>query len=136
MNRAEEANTRMRNRRKQTCVHFTGLLHEACELGISYVSVEDRHDDRTDLPPAYRVLHPCIPEHAPSPECRTRCEKWEILTEEEFDRREAEFGKKFAERMGSIANNICPDHKVKITKSKIGRCVYGSCGCRLYQGDL
>lgn len=35
-----------------------------------------------------------------------------------------------------ILNSICPSCNKAITKEQVGNCVYGSCGHRLYQGQL
>lgn len=36
-----------------------------------------------------------------------------------------------------IKEDMCPNHKIPITKKQVGKCVYAKeCGCRLYQGKL
>lgn len=36
----------------------------------------------------------------------------------------------------AIENSVCPTCKKKVIKRQVGRCVYGDCGHRLYQGRL
>lgn len=36
----------------------------------------------------------------------------------------------------AIQNSICPTCQKKVVKRQVGRCVYGDCGHRLYQGRL
>jgi hypothetical protein len=36
----------------------------------------------------------------------------------------------------AIENSICPTCKKQVVKRQVGRCVYGDCGHRLYQGRL
>lgn len=35
-----------------------------------------------------------------------------------------------------LLGSVCPTCKVKVRQQQIGRCVYGDCGHRLYQGKV
>jgi len=54
--------------------------------------------------------------------------------EERRDRLEVEAA--LREYFGTLDLGECPTCGVEVTLRRVGRCVYGSCGCRLYQGSL
>jgi hypothetical protein len=43
-------------------------------------------------------------------------------------------GMQLEEFFTDLDNGICPHCKKKVTQQKVGHCVYGSCGHRLFQG--
>lgn len=107
------------------CRHFNGLQHDQCEAGVEYKQF------------LYHNYH-LFP-------CRARddgtftdaCPKFEFRTVVEIeaeDQRMAEAAIRWVEKM---AVNICPwCGESTEPKRQVGRCVYGACGCRLYQGKL
>lgn len=42
----------------------------------------------------------------------------------------------FTRYLEDLMQGLCPICKQKVTKRQVGRCVYGSCGHRLYQGKV
>jgi hypothetical protein len=54
------------------------------------------------------------------------------LTESE----ELEYQKILKKLRATVEGNICPDCNKEVKKVQVGRCVYGVCGHRLYQGTI
>lgn len=110
------------------CRHFTGIQNDTCEAGIDYVSVRDDSG-----PGMYKW--PCIS----SKGCQTSCVSFAHYTEEEIAEREREVLEALTafDRFMAHKTDVCP-HCGKVVNSlrKVGRCVYGSCGCRMWQGSI
>lgn len=122
--------------RAKECRHFTGEFYKVCKAGVAYESVKDEHFDRTDLAPVFRTALPCRTKPG-GVDCRTVCEKRDFPTLEEATEMVDEQERRFTERLKLMAENYCPEHKIPITKTQVGRCVYAKeCGCRLYQGRI
>lgn len=134
---------------KATCKFHNGdYFNTHCEAGVCYRDVTtdpDRVEGR-----AFRK--PCIDWMAWNAErgtnwdnekqrenwaLRGHCDKRQFPTAEEVAEFEVQCDAKFREHMENIKNDICPTHKISITKKQVGHCVYADpCGCRLYQGKL
>lgn len=118
------------------CIHFTGIINECCDKNISYDSVRQTHEDRTDLPLYQRKVLPCFLDKTEilyQGECLLSEFPTREEAEDKIKKRELHIIKYF----GDIENNICPNCKIPITKKQQGSCVYAvECGCRLYQGKL
>ena len=131
---------------EDTCKFFNGSINTHCEAGVAYRDVTPDPDDIDGS--AFR--RPCIDwelwnerkgkvwdndGQKQNWERRGHCPKRTVPTAEEVVEDEARCEAVFKEWSENITNNICPTHKVPITKKQVGRCVYAEpCGCRLYQG--
>lgn len=120
------------NQHKQWCRHFTGIQNEICKLGIRYADVKLVLPDGETTPDGLRVAYPCLAGSG-HPEL---CDKLSFPTQEEADEHEREVSAHLAEYLQDLAEDRCPVCYQQITKQQVGRCVYGSCGHRLYQGTL
>lgn len=81
----EEHRRKRREKRLAACKHFTGIQHDACALGVPYVSVRDES--------VRPYKWPCLGA------CATSCGKKETRTAEEIDAEDRDW----AERFGHIA---------------------------------
>lgn len=102
------------------CIHFTGVQKNICEAGMTY---RDMWDNNRKLP--------CILASGST----TICPHLQAPTPEQV----AEFERQTEELMQQLLTDIntgaCPHcHKPLQSERQVGRCVYGSCGCRLWQG--
>jgi len=122
-----------------TCRHFNGTANKTCDKGIPYESVAQPTDHGV-VAPMYALAYPCIPHGLPLGEevmARLCCTEASYPTKEEEEADEARTLAVIKAHFEDIKNDICPTHKVEITKVQVGKCVYAEpCGCRLYQGKL
>jgi len=107
------------------CKHFNGIQHDTCNAGIEYKQF--------------------LYENYPNFPCHTRqdgtlsgvCPHFEFSTPEEIedhDRRSAEAAAAYFQ---AILGHTCPEcGESTQPERQVGRCVYGACGHRLYQGKL
>lgn len=96
-----------------TCKHFTGIQNTCCKIGIEYKSVTpnpERLDGSAlripcmDIKTTSKIgLSPSQLEHYNN---RGTCSKFELPTQEELDKEEAEFEERFKEVMHCLANNL------------------------------
>lgn len=114
------------------CIHFNGLMNDACDLGIVY----------NDLPAGPRVAYrrelPCLKESPSEPTRCDICPSVEYLTEEQARAKADATLERLHERLKREADGCCPECDQKVEqKVQVGRCVYGRpCGHRQYQGRL
>lgn len=135
MSKSEEQRARNRERRGKTCRHFTGIINEVCELGINYDTVTSFPASRADHPPFMQTARACFGRD--DEECSIVCPKREFYTKDELDEQERQQYERLNQYFEDLKNDICPNHKIPITKKQIGRCIYADpCGCRLGQGKL
>ena len=107
------------------CRHFNGIMNDTCKAGIRYKDVRDS----TSHP--YRW--PCFRDEADG----LSCSAVSYYTPDEVAAQVAESKAALNAFLSKLNNNICPHCDTPLTyKRQVGRCVYGSCGCRLYQGKL
>jgi len=122
-----------------TCRYFTGTANKVCEKGIPYESVAQLSGNE-HVAPMYKFAYPCLPHGLPlSGEVQASlcCAQASYPTKEEEEEDRARVMDIIKADFEKIANNICPNHNIVITKVQIKRCVYAEpCGCRLYQGKL
>lgn len=111
-------------RRMDRCKHFSGIQHGVCQKGVSYFSVRDSSTS------PYRW--PCFK----SEQSNTSCPLAEFPTKEEAEQEEKEWKDHFREIVQKIKEGKCPTCNTVVEKRQVGRCVYGSCGHRLYQGTI
>ena len=113
-----------------TCIHFNGTMNEACEIGVNY-------HDLAGGPPGFgwALRLPCIGRPNPSP-LESTCDKLVRTTPEQAAEWERVALEGFRQRMAAINRGECPDCKRPVKMRQVGRCVYGDCGHRLYQGRL
>jgi hypothetical protein len=102
------------------CVHFTGVGDKTCKAGVAY---KDMWDANRNLP--------CILASGAKKVCRHLL----APTQEQIDLYEKQISEMLAQFFGDMKSGTCPHCRKKLEWEKqIGRCVYGSCGCRLWQG--
>jgi hypothetical protein len=102
------------------CVHFTGVMNKTCKAGMIYRDMWD----------ANRQL-PCILGDGST----TVCQHLQRPTPEQVALHEQEIEDMLKKFFGAMNSGNCPHcGKVLESERQIGRCVYGSCGCRLWQG--
>jgi hypothetical protein len=106
------------------CRHYQPVgHHKECALGIPYSSFADS-----------ALRWPCL-----NPDYAHLCEHWEAFTPEEIaehERRVQDSVMAFV-RLVARETSVCPHCGQRITSMhQVGRCVYGSCGCRLFQGAV
>jgi hypothetical protein len=126
-------NARRRQRELLTCVHFNGTVNEACKAGFAYATVRDEE----------RRL-PCYPERGeglfpdPTPSaCTIACPSHRLPTPEEVEAEERRRADAILAYLATMNSGTCPTCGLDSEpKQQVGRCVYGACGCRLYQGRL
>lgn len=114
-------------KRDETCRHFNGLIHDQCEVGVTYMKVFQDVRGRRQWP--------CL-----CPKISQSCAKFENWTDEELAQHEAE--------LAAFLNNLtafeqrkseaCPQCGKHVDNLRqIGRCVYASpCNCRVWQGHV
>ena len=109
-------------KRTKKCRHFTGLKNKICQAGIDYEQAGIVWDAEKSIP--------CT-------DGSHDCSLVSYYTPEEAKQRFDELNSSLKQWGDDIKNNICPTHKIPITKRQIGRCVYATpCNCRLYEGML
>lgn len=97
----EDFKKRQQSKRLATCVHFNGIMNDACKVGVTYASVRDG-----SVRP-YRF--PCIGREGDP--CATTCAKRQLPTLAEVEAEEARFRKSMADTMtarAEIVENIGP----------------------------
>lgn len=114
------------------CRHFAGLLEISesrpithCRAGVEYASVS------RETPQSLRSI-PCFRSRAAG----LTCPKAEFPTREEAEAHHADALERLRARFEAMARGECPHCKRVGEPRQIGRCVYGACGCRWYQGKL
>ena len=117
------------------CVHFAGLMTItgpgewepviACRAGVEYAKVKIPKDGGGFWFPCHKSR--CGP---------STCASAKFPSRDEAEAEWLAMKARLRARSDAIARSECPDHKIKITLRQVGACVYGSCGCRLYQGKL
>jgi hypothetical protein len=78
VSRADELNAKARERRANTCRHFTGIRDDRCKAGVLYAEVRD------DSVKPYRW--PCLAD-----DCATTCDKRSLPSAEEMDAQDRRF---------------------------------------------
>lgn len=107
------------------CRHFTGLQNETCMAGIAYSTVITTIQD-TGLPG-----WPCLG--------GGDCVQFDPYTDEELAEQNRELEEYLAKliRFQERESDTCPNcGKHVAALHKVGRCTYGDCGCRLWQGNI
>jgi uncharacterized low-complexity protein len=65
------------------------------------------------------------------------CDQRAFLTDAEAQAQEAEQAAHVRDYFTKLAEGTCPScGRSTEPKRQVGRCVYGACGCRLYQGKV
>lgn len=102
------------------CIHFTGIMNKTCKVGVSYADMRDS---------ASRL--PCILANDSQTICRHR----QAPTSEQVELGEKQLAEAVTRFFTAMNNGRC-HHCGKILEheKQNGRSVYGSCGCRLWQG--
>lgn len=108
------------------CRHFNGLMHNVCDAGIAYQSVQNHRERPLRLP--------CLKEDG----CTERCPKASFLSVEEIAVKEAEIRATVVNALTEMLSGICPHCHLKVEKQvQRGTCLYNQpCGCRLGVGTL
>lgn len=108
------------------CRHFNGIQYTYCRAEVKYADV------RNEAERPYRL--PC---HGEQAVCS--CEKYDPRTPEEIAETEREFqaALKHIDAFAEHESDTCPHCGQQVTALRqVGRCVYTSCGCRLWQGTV
>lgn len=108
------------------CRHFTGIQHTECGAGVNYISV------RNNSLPLDGGRFPCFG-------IGGGCAKYEPHTPEELaeTERQMQAAIKNLFAFQSRESDTCPHCGKQVTALRqVGRCVYTSCGCRLWQGTV
>jgi hypothetical protein len=109
------------------CRHFNGIQNKACKAGVEYDSF--RPEGRVMALPCFR--EPPL-KNAPCAECGFR----DFLTDAEVDAEVEEIEASIRKFSEDLAAGKCPHCGDGGPRKQVGRCVYGACGHRLYQGKL
>jgi rubredoxin len=106
---------------RRGCRHFTGLSNDACEKGIAY---------RPLMPEL-----PCLTNQGG--EYNWRCPLFQFWTAEETEQDERQRATALTAFQDKLDHHICPTCGAStLPERQVGRCVYGACGHRQYQGRL
>jgi hypothetical protein len=107
------------------CRYFNGLMHNVCDAGIAYQSVQNHRERPLRLP--------CLKEDG----CTERCPKASFLSAEEIAEKEAEIREAAIAFFRDMQSGLCPHCRQPVQKQvQVGRCVYAEpCGHRLWQGE-
>lgn len=111
---------------KDWCRHYNGIPNKTCKAGMSYDAVRD-----TSSKPA---RWPCI-----NADAVTACPWFEHYTDEEIEKTDRAVSQflEGIEALSSGKSDVCPHCGKQITSMRqVRRCVYASCGCRLWQGTI
>ena len=114
---------------KEWCRYFTGIQNETCEAGVDYMSVRDTTGPGMAKWPCTRANVGVV----------ITCPLFEAYTQAEIDERDRQLAEaiKGITDLESRKSDICPHCGKQIVSMKqVGRCVYASCGCRLWQGRI
>ena len=106
------------------CRHFTGIQHKVCKAGVCYETFRK--------PNGALVPLPCFS----TDKSVEVCDKAEWYTEDEAVKIDAEHELAVVAFLENIASGKCHICKIVVAQEQVGRCVYGSCGHRLYQGKV
>jgi hypothetical protein len=128
----EEKNIASRMRR---CVHFNGIMglglgakrdeDRTCDAGVLYREVKEPKPTG-----GFRI--PCFSDEGHV----AGCAKAQFPTRVEAEADWLESKAHVKDYFAAIERGECPIHKRPVTLRHVGHCVYGDCGCRLYQGKL
>lgn len=111
------------------CVNYNGRINASCLAGVAYAGVE--------APNAGQGLAARLPCFETLASLQIHCNERRFLTPAERRRREDEVARELNRWSDDLKAGRCPNCGTgDITQRQVGRCVYGSCGCRLYQGTL
>jgi hypothetical protein len=107
------------------CNHFNGIQHDVCKAGLKY------QDVRTAKEPNGGYAYPCLKDPG-----AVTCSMAEFKTREEAEEDYRESIARVTAYFEAIKRGECPTHKRAVKLRQVGSCVYGDCGCRLYQGKV
>lgn len=107
------------------CIHFNGIMNDACEAGINY------HELLGSEVGCFAHM-PCFNDEKST----VICPKQEFYSREQAEAKVNESEAHIKEFIENLNNGICPICKIQVKQKQVGRCVYGTCGHRLYQGTV
>ena len=116
--------------RAKGCHHFNGIQHATCNASVSYGLLRQQHNGE--------ALLPCLPDWSEKKgKPIATCAAFRYSTVEEIEQEEKESAEAVTKYLTALDNNLCPScGQSTEPKRQVGRCVYGACGHRLYQGRL
>lgn len=107
------------------CRYFNGIQHEECEAGIAYKQFLYQNYDK----------FPCHTK--PDGTFTGACEHFAFSTPEEIDAEDQRTADAVSHWVKSVSAHTCPEcGQSTLPERQVGRCVYGACGHRLFQGKL
>lgn len=124
MDTHEKELQRLTRKTMRRCIHFNGVMNDECETGVNYHGLMGvgfgcfKHMPCLSDPEAVNCSKASFPSET---EARAEVEAREV---------------KIQEFVRQLNEGVCPTCKVKVRQQQIGRCVYGDCGHRLYQGKV
>ena len=111
-----------------SCRHFNGIQNETCAIGVVYKELLARFAGEATLP--------CIPKLTGARPI-AECAGFRYPTEAELDADEKASAEALTIYLTALEKGLCPHCGEPYQPARqVGRCVYGICGCRLYQGRL
>ena len=107
------------------CKHFNGIQYDVCRAGVAYKQFLYQNYDK----------FPCHPK--PDGTLTGACPHFEFSTPEEIEAQEQQTADAITHYFKSLLDHKCPEcGESTLPEKQVGRCVYGACGHRLYQGKL
>lgn len=107
------------------CIHFNGIMHSECKSGINYYELMGSDPECFAHMPCFNDEHSTVV-----------CSKRQFLSREEAEKDVTESDARIAKFIEELNQSICSICKVQVKQRQVGRCVYGTCGHRLYQGTV
>ena len=107
------------------CIHFNGVQHDVCDAGVNY------HGLMGSETGCFAHM-PCFNDEKST----VVCPKRQFPSREEAEKDVTESDARIAKFIEELNQSICSICKVQVKQRQVGRCVYGTCGHRLYQGTV
>lgn len=107
------------------CIHFNGVQHNVCDADVNY------HELLGSEVGCFAHM-PCFNDEKST----VVCSKRQFYSREEAEKVVKDHEARLAEFIEQLNQSICPICKVQVKQRQVGRCVYGTCGHRLYQGTV
>lgn len=107
------------------CLHYEGIQNEFCKAGINI----RQHVGGPDL--GWGLRTPCIKSNNVN-----TCPLVQFPTQEEAEKHAREVQQHINQTLSELSVGACPVCHKAVKQIQNGDCVYGTCGHRLYQGEV